>query len=240
MKKRQSTLVSLSLPFAFCLLTNHTAIAQSTLATAPSTDVVAEKKVYLEFDFISNYAHHYDRGFQSYVPRAIVGVRPNIEAGVNVVYTDGFGVSQPIEIQPNVKWRFYKSEGKGMAASLGCILYAPITHRRGTNTFGLCYTVMSKKVNGKYGPRFTVGGYALVNRHDGNGAKAGAIGGYEQPLSPRVSFVMDWLSGENRFGYVTPGFSFATTQRSTLYSGYSIGNSGRKNNAFFAFYGITF
>ena len=66
------------------------------------------------------------------------------------------------------------------------------------------------------------------------------MAGYEQPLAKRVSFVMDWASGRNRFGYVTPGFSFATTQHSNLYTGYSIGNQGRRNNALFAFYGITF
>jgi hypothetical protein len=49
-----------------------------------------------------------------------------------------------------------------------------------------------------------------------------------------------WFGGRNRFGYVTPGLSFATTQRSLLYTGYSIGNQGRRNNAFFTYYGITF
>jgi hypothetical protein len=44
---------------------------------------------------------------------------------------------------------------------------------------------------------------------------------------------MDWFSGRDRFGYVTPGFSFATTKRSLLYTGDSIGNQGRRNNALF-------
>ena len=120
------------------------------------------------------------------------------------------------------------------------MLYAPITHRTGTNTFFMLYALVSKKMAGKFGPRFTGGGYALPGRDDGNGAKGGAMAGYEQPLAPRVSFVMDWASGRNRFGYVTPGLSFATTQHSNLYTGYSIGNHGRGNNALFAYYGITF
>src|SRR6267154_1923475 len=62
----------------------------------------------------------------------------------------------------------------------------------------------------------------------------------DQPLVRRVSFVMDWLSGKNRFGYVTPGLSFTVSKTSALYAGYSIGNSGRKNNALFIYYGITF
>jgi len=48
------------------------------------------------------------------------------------------------------------------------------------------------------------------------------------------------LSGRNRFGYLTPGFAFTVSKTSALYAGYSIGNFGRKNNALFVYYGITF
>ena len=80
----------------------------------------------------------------------------------------------------------------------------------------------------------------MVGRADGSGTEGGAIVGYEQPLSKRVNFVADWFSGKNRFGYVTPGFSVVVTKSSALYAGYSIGNFGRKNNALFVYYGITF
>ena len=110
----------------------------------------------------------------------------------------------------------------------------------GADTFGLVYTVVSKKVKGSHGPRLTGGGYGLVGRADGNGSVGGAIVGYEQPVYKRVTFVADWLSGKNRFGYVTPGFSVALPRASALYAGYSIGNFGRKNNALFVYYGITF
>ena len=220
---------------SFCI-----AAAQSTIATVPSADVVSDKKVYLEFDFISQYANRHESGFQSYVPRAVVGVGHNIEVGANLVYTDGFGVNQPIEIQPGLKWQFYRNEQKGVAAAAGAMLYTPLTHRAGTDAFVMLYAVISKKVAGKFGPRLTGGGYALVGRNEGAGPRGGVIAAYEQPLVPRVSFVMDWSSGANRFGYVTPGLSFATTKRSLLFTGYSIGNQGRGNNALFTYYGITF
>jgi hypothetical protein len=156
------------------------------------------------------------------------------------VYTDGFGVNQPVELQPNIKWRFYRNEKRRVSAVAGLMLYAPVTHRAGTNTFVMLYALISKKMAGAFGPRLTGGGYALPGRDDGTGAKGGAMAGYEQPLARRVSFVVDWASGRNRFGYVTPGLSFATTEHSNLYTGYSIGNHGRRNNALFAYYGITF
>jgi hypothetical protein len=238
--KFQSKILKLSLLLVLLCLSTRAAEAQSTLVTIPSTDVVSAKNVYLEFDYISHYASHHNGGFQTYEPRAAVGVGHNVEVGVNVVYTDGFGVKQPIEIQPNVKWRFYQNEKLGVSAVAGLMLYAPVTHRAGTNTFFMMYALISKKVAGKFGPRLTGGGYALPGRDDGTGAKAGTMVGYEQPLARRVSFVVDWASGRNRFGYVTPGFSIATTQHNNLYTGYSIGNHGRGNNALFAYYGITF
>ncbi len=230
----------LCLLFSVVIVSGRHVTAQSTLANIPSTDVVADKHVYAEFDFISNYSHHRDGGFQSYVPRAVVGVGHKVEVGANVAYTDGFGTPQPLEIQPNVKWQFFADEQRKLAGALGCILYVPVTHRNGTDTFGLCYTLVSKRLSGQLGPRFTGGGYVLVNRRQGNGARSGVIAGYEQPLARRFSFLMDWFSGDNRFGYVTPGFSFVTSSRSNLFTGYSIGNHGRKNNAFFTYYGITF
>lgn len=240
MNESQSSILYLALLLAVFSLSSQTAVAQSTIATVPSTDVVSEKSIYLEFDFTSHFANQRDGGFKSYTPRAVVGIGHNVEVGANVIYTNGFGVAQPLEIQPNVKWRFYQNESTGIAANVGAIVYAPITHRAGTDTFVLVYTIVSKKVSGRYGPRVTGGGYALVARAEGTGSRAGAIVGYEQPLAHRVSFVADWFSGKNRFGYVTPGFSFATTQHSNLYTGYSIGNQGRRNNALFAYYGITF
>lgn len=216
------------------------ASAQSTLFNIPSTDVVAKKKVYAEFDFISHLEPHDEGGFQAYIPRVVVGVGGNVEVGANVAFTDALAPDQPVELQPNVKYRFYNNEDNGVAASVGGILYTPIANRAGVDTFGLLYTTVSKKVKGTYGPRLTGGGYGLVGRANGNGSEGGAIVGYEQPLHAKVNFVADWLSGKNRFGYVTPGFSFTTSSRSALYVGYSIGNQGRKNNALFVYYGYTF
>ena len=229
---------------ALCAMTtlfdSPKAQAQSTLFNIPSTDVVAPKKTYLEFDFISHLEPHDEGGFQAYVPRAVFGAGRKVEVGVNVAFLDAEADDQAVELQPNVKYQFYSNEDNGVTAAAGGILYTPIANRAGVDTFGLLYTVVSKKVKGAYGPRITGGGYGLVGRANGNGSEGGAIVGYEQPVHGRVSFVADWLSGKNRFGYVTPGFSVALPKSSALYAGYSIGNFGRKNNALFVYYGITF
>ena len=227
--------------FALALLTPLHAFAQSTLFNIPSTDVVAKKKIYLEFDFITHLEDHRDGGFQAYVPRAVVGIGKRTEIGLNASFLDALAPDQPVELQPNVKHQFYQNEGKGVTVAAGGILYLPVAHRTGTDTFGLIYTVVSKQVKAVHGPRITGGGYGLVGRTSGSGTNGGAIVGYEQPLIPgKVSFVADWLSGKNRFGYATPGFAFTVSKTSLLYAGYSIGNQGRKNNGLFVYYGITF
>ena len=222
------------------MLTSNYVKAQSTLFNIPSTDVVAKKKTYVEFDFVSHLESHSKGGFQVYVPRVVYGLANHIEVGTNVAFADTLAPDQPVELQPNIKCQFYSNEKNGLAAAAGGILYTPIAHRAGIDTFGLLYTTVSKKWRGNYGPRVTGGGYGLVGRANGNGSEGGAIVGYEQPLHPKVNFVADWFSGKNRFGYVTPGLSFVVTKTSAFYAGYSIGNIGRKNNALFLYYGITF
>ncbi len=240
MSTTKTILISLASLFIFCLTNQSAVMAQTTLMNVPSTDVVAAKKVYVEMDFLTNYAWQRRGSFQNYIPRAVVGVSRNVEAGVNVSYTHVAGESSPIEVQPNIKWQFYSNEGNGTAAAVGCVLYAPVTHRAGTDTLGQCYGVASKKLPGNYGPRFTGGAYGLLHAGEDERTKAGAIVGYEQPLTKKILFIVDWFSGDNRFGYVSPGLSFTTPGNSALTAGYAIANHGRGKNALFAYYGIQF
>src|SRR5215216_354666 len=163
---------------ALCAVTffdGRTARAQSTLFSIPSTDVVAEKKVYLEFDFVGHLERFTDGGFHAYVPRAVFGVGKHVEIGTNVAFLRTETPDQPVELQPNIKYQFYSNEDNGVSAATGGILYTPVANRAGVDTFGLLYTVVSKKVKGAYGPRVTGGGYGLVGRANGNGSEGGAI-----------------------------------------------------------------
>ena len=105
---------------------------------------------------------------------------------------------------------------------------------------GQCYLVASKTLKGTLGPRFTGGAYVLINAKDNDRTNVGAIVGYEQPLSKKVSFIVDWSRGDNRLGYVSPGCYFATSSNSGLSIGYTIAHHSRGKNGLFAFYGIPF
>jgi hypothetical protein len=237
--KRRVIAFAMSVIGALIVMQGQTAFAQSTIFNIPTTDAVAPKKVYFEFDFIGHLEHFDKGGFHSFVPRVVVGVGGGVEVGLNVAATHS-AAPTTVYAQPNIKWRLYGGEENGMAASVGAIAYTPLKDRNANDTFGLFYGNMSKKFRGAYGPRFTVGGYGLGGYDFAGLDKGGAIVGYEQPLAKRVSFVADWFSGKNGFGYVTPGFSFSLPKNQLINIGYSVGNYGRKNNGLFVYYGVTF
>jgi len=230
--------VALGIIGALTIVSAHTAFAQSTIFNIPTTDVVSPKKVYFEFDFVSHLESHDNGGFQSYVPRVVVGVAKGLEVGLNVASTDS-AVPTIVYAQPNIKWQFYANEKTGVASSVGAIAYTPLRNRDANDTFGLFYGNVSKKFKGNHGPRITVGGYGVAGL-DADVDKGGAIVGYEQPIAGKVSFVADWFSGKNGFGYATPGFSFSLPKNQVVNVGYSFGNYLRKNNALFVYYGVTF
>lgn len=238
-------------------VTTGTATAQSTIFNIPSTDTVGKGQGYFEFDFLPQ-APGPDRGASIviYNPRIIVGLPHDAEFGVNVpIYHNSDGDPTSLAyIQPNFKWKFYKDDKQGLAASAGAVLNTPMNSREGQATWGYVYGNFSKKVKtGDYGPRVTVGGFGVVANADPKsgpvsflGPRGGAILGYEQPLSGKVSVVADWLSGKNSVGYFTPGIAITLPHSGLLTAGYSIGNDSwehsneTKNRYVFLYYGMTF
>ncbi len=221
------------------LVAAHPAQAQSTLFNIPSTDVVGTSGAYAEFDYFAQIPGSSPRSY-AYVPRVVVGLGGNVEAGVNVAAFKSYGTQW--YLQPNVKWKFAANDEKGVAASVGTILYTPMNNRSsfGDKFYGLAYANVSKKVSGDYGPRFTIGPYGLYSIDKSAGTRGGVIAAYEQPIAPKVQFVADWFSGSNGFGYVTPGFSFTLPGNGLFNAGYSIGNSGYHNRSLFLYYGVSF
>lgn len=228
---------------AVVLVAAKPAAAQSTIFNIPTTDTVAAKKGYFEFDYLAQAPTPDAGSFQIYMPRVVFGVGSQVEVGVNINAThysdDGGNYAQ---FQPNIKYKFYANDDAGVAGAAGVIFYTPLNNRDASDSFGLVYGEVSKKVKtGSYGPRMTVGVYGSVSYGDDN--TGGVLLGYEQPLSSKVSFVADWFSGKNFWGYFTPGISVTLPHSGLLNVGYSLGNDsydGNKNRALFVYYGVTF
>ena len=196
------------------------AAAQSTIFNIPSTDTVAPKKVYFEFDYVMQlpkpdaytvpdlYAARRvwcDAACWKWAPTSASRTTQDVDGGNDTIF------------QPNAKYKFWADDDKGLAAAAGFIAYLP---NQRLDKFGLIYGNVSKKI--KSGARFTFGGYGapVIEADD----KGGVILGAEVPLGGKVSFVADWFSGKNFFGYFTPGISVALPHSALFNIGYSLGN----------------
>ena len=116
--------LGLGLLLALVSAGSNSVFAQSTIFNIPSTDVVAKKKTYFEFDFISHLEGHKDGGFQTYVPRVVYGLGKGVEVGLNIGATDSIAPTT-VYAQPNIKWQFYANEDKGVATTIGAIAFTP-------------------------------------------------------------------------------------------------------------------
>ena len=221
------------------LLSCHGVSAQSTVFNIPSTDIQTARRFYVEADFMAHFSSHETGGYQLYGPRVVYGLSKRAEIGVNVFLVNTTP-AEPIEIQPNFKFRFYENEEKGVAAAAGVLASVPISRRSLSNTSAMVYGVASKNIKGSHGPRITVGGYRLIGSFEPGTSKQGLLIGYEQPITRQLTFVTDWSSGNNDYGYVAAGVGLALSRKSLLYVGYNIGNQGRGNNSFGIFYGYSF
>jgi hypothetical protein len=216
--------------------------AQSTIFNIPTTDTVSPKKGYFEIDYLPQAPAPEGSSWQIIMPRIVLGVSPQVEVGLNsfnTMYADGGGTYA--YIQPNVKYKFFANDDQGLAAAAGIIGYVPVNKRDSSDSFGMVYGLFSKKVTD--GPRFHAGVYQSLSY--GDDETGGVILGYEQPLSSRASFVVDFLSGKNFWGYLTPGISIVLPRNGLLNIGYSLGNDSYEdpsndNRALFVYYGITF
>ena len=102
------------------------------------------------------------------------------------------------------------------------------------------YGVGSKKFKNGWSPKLTGGAYQLIGAKADAGSQRGFLLGIEQPVHKRVTFVADWNTGKNRFGYAAAGFGLTLTKRSYLWSAYYFGNEGRANNSLGIYYGYSF
>lgn len=210
--------------------------AQSTVFNIPSTDVQPARHLYAEADFLAHFSSFESGGYQLYGPRLVYGLSKRAEVGINAFFTNT-SPAEPVEIQPNFKLQLYQNEEKGFAVATGTIVFVPVTQRSSSSTRAMVYAVASKSMKGS---RLTFGTYKLVGSFEKGATRNGLLLGFEQPITRKLSFVADWSSGNNDYGYVVAGAGITLSPKSLLYVGYNFGNHGRGNNAFGVFYGYNF
>jgi hypothetical protein len=169
----------------------------------------------------------------------VYGVTKKLEAGVNFFYTRD-GSTSPKEVQFNAKYQAYNNEKYGVGVSVGGWAFVPVNRSSSRKVTGMVFVNVSKKFSRLKGLRVTGGVYQTVATESDSGSKRGFMVGIEQPIVGNLSFTGDWFSGNNKLGIVTAGLSYTFATRHFVQIGYAWGNNGRGNNAFQAFYGVTF
>lgn len=215
------------------------ASAQLTILNAPTTDIVEKRKFYLEGDLITNFKSFRNDGFQLYGYRGAYGLRRNVDVGFNFYYTR-FNGGTVKEVQPTFKIKTYSNEKHQFEMATGGIVSIPLNRVTDARSFGLFYSNASKIINKTGGTRLTGGIYSIVGGSRDFGTRFGAIVGIEQPIKGKLSFLADWYSGKNQFGYSAAGLNYSFTKRQYFSAAYNFSNTNGSSNAVSAFYGITF
>lgn len=213
--------------FPFLLLA-FAAHAQQTIFNVPSGDVLKKGEVYLEVDVP---LRPQDPGFVSFVPRLVVGAGGRVEVGLNVN-----GNIQPgpdtTTLSPSIKWKVYDGKENGWAFVLGDNLYFPARNRT-YDAGNYAYLQLFKTF--RRGTRIGLGAYDFSAGVVAGGAnRAGGQFTFEHPVHPKFTLAADWYTGKHASGYLSAGLISKPHPRVTLYTAYSLGNSGvRSGNHFF-------
>jgi len=221
----------------FLFLTILTVQAQQTIFNVPSSDILDKDKVYVEFDALFKTNNHRDvRRFSSFVPRIVVGTGKNVEAGLNVTGNIQPGADSTT-LSPNVKWRIYNNEEKGVSVVVGDNIFIPV-RKKSYNIGNYAYAQVSKTFKSK--TRLSAGGYHFTKNVVAVKARAGGQFGLEQTINKYLNINADWITGKHAAGYFTPGIAFKPHPKITGYVGYSVGNanSSNGNHFFYAAVGI--
>jgi hypothetical protein len=221
------------LPILLTIFVTSGAFAQQTIFNVPTVDFLDRGKVYGEIDagFKFNCQAALCK-FSSFVPRFVMGVGGNVEAGLNVI-----GNIQPradtTTLIPTIKWRFYRSEKKDYALYGGNHFYIPIRNR--SYKFGsYSYVAVAKTIKKT---RLTAGGYVASKNVFASGAiRGGGQFGFEQTVGSNITIAADWITGQHSAGYFSPGIIYKPYPKVTTYWSYSIGNAdAAEGNHFFLF-----
>lgn len=217
----------------------YNAASQTTIFNIPTADSLQSGSVNIEADYLAKPVKYSKGGFQTFGYRIAYGLTNRTEIGSNFYFTWD-GTSSVADVEFSIKRKFYQSERLGLTVAGGAVAFVPLRDRVGDKTNLMLYGNAAKSIKSLNGATVTSGVYHIFGGTKDFGTRTGLMVGLIQPLKGRFSFVGDWFSGNNRFGYASAGVNIAVTKRQYFLGGYSFGNSGRGNNMLAAYYGITF
>lgn len=213
MSKNNNSIQILFLTFLVIIFQQNKSFAQQTIFDVPSADLTEKGMIFLQhesqfsdkFGLFTNYAA-YGLGKNTEIDLTLFGV--GTKKFRNEVLAVGFKTVIPLH---------EKSETK---LTLGHLIPVSL---RGNGVGGATYSHLSTRLP-KIKTRITSGIFIGTTTLYGRDFVS-FIGGVEQPVTKRLSLIMDWYSGKHSYGFLIPGFSYAFNNNLTLWTGYQIRNN---------------
>lgn len=216
-----------------CLATwQNKALAQQTVFNVPSADVMDKHKLYFENDwYFRPWETDSDTMAVTYF-RGVIGVVPNLEAGLNLGAFDLQNPQNPF-IDVAVKWRPLLHEFSDSKKPSSVAFYVGTNSGVGLNDAvagefrSLVYGALALRAP-EWQTRLGVGPYFATEYVFGED-RPGVMATFEQPLPfvNGLSLAADWFSGDG--AALTPGLIYSHSPI-TLYLGYGFANTGRADD----------
>ena len=198
----------------FILVFGNKAFAQQTIFNVPSADVTEKGMIFLQHEsqFSNKFGLHTEYG--------AFGIGKNAEIDVTLF---GVGTRNVRNEVLGIGFKKFillheKSETKLTFGSL-----VPVS-LRGNGVGGYFYSHLSTRLP-KIKTRITSGVFVGTTTLFGRDFVSN-ISGIEQPVTKRLSLVMDWYSGKHSNGFLIPGFSYDLGRQTVLWTGFQIPNNG--------------
>jgi hypothetical protein len=200
-----------------------TAAAQTTL----STELSAPGTLDLSVEFLGSTARRASGGFEWYLTDLTFGVTPRFEVGAGWSALIPTSSEEPHEIIPHAKYRVVDRDTSALV--VGGAWHAPVSNRGESRGYGWLYLAASHTFEAK--PiTLSAGVYELVRREASIGdTRRGISLGYDHVLSDRWSYGVEWISGSNWYGYLSPSVTFISGAN-WFTGGYCIGNDRTANH----------
>jgi hypothetical protein len=180
-----------------------------------------------------------DAGWTLYALNNSVGLGRGLELSAGGTWIPGDDV-QPLSATVGWKSRLLSEEHAPVSVAIGGTAFLPLARSssRMSSVWGMLFGTVERSF-GEQAPSAALGAYALVGAREASDSRRGFMMSLSQSLTHDVEFGVEWVSGKNWFGYLSPG---ATLTRGvySVWVGYSRGTDPRGNSGPSAAFGLDF
>jgi len=206
------------------LLAPAVASAQSSM----TEELTEARKLDVSFDFLGSVARRKAGGFEWYLQSASFGVTDRLEVGGSLSTMVPRSSEDPRELIPHARWRWLETS-RGQSGLIGGDWHVPLTNRDEAKGYGLVDMTFSQSFGERRPLTISGGAYSLVGRQMQDETRRGVILAWDQTLSERWSYSVEWISGNNWYGYTSSGLTF-TSGAHWVFGGYCVGNQRSANH----------